>query len=98
MTAQTSPPPAGWLVLVNVFRSTFGFNTEEKHDEKNAGLKRGNSNWGNMNIVKSGNSYQRKYQNIKVGNCSSNKWGRWTCVVTYWFEKFMDVSTFVLYC
>ena len=38
-----------------------------------------------------------KYQNIKIANNSSIKWGSWTCVVTYWFEKIMDVSTFVLY-
>ena len=34
-----------------------------------------------------------KCQNIKVGNSSSIKWERWTCVVTYWFEKFKDIST-----
>ena len=38
-----------------------------------------------------------KYQNIKIANNSSIKWGRWTFVVSYWFEKIMDVSAFVLY-
>ena len=38
-----------------------------------------------------------KYQNIKIANNSSIKSGSWPCVVTYWFEKIMDVSTFVLY-
>ena len=38
-----------------------------------------------------------KYQNIKIANNISIKWGSRTCVVTYWFEKIMDVSAFVLY-
>ena len=25
------------------------------------------------------------------------KWERWTCVITYWFEKIIDISTFLLY-
>ena len=35
-------------------------------------------------------------ENVKIAN-NNIKWGSWTCVVTYWFEKIMDVSTFVLY-
>ena len=35
-----------------------------------------------------------KYQNIKIANNSSIKWGSWTCVVTYWFEKIMVVLYF----
>ena len=46
--------------------------------------------------MKSENSYQRKCQKIKIANNSSYKWGRCTCVVSYWFEK-MNVSTFVFY-
>ena len=38
-----------------------------------------------------------KYQNIKIANNSSIKWASWTCVVTYWFKKIMDISTFALY-
>ena len=38
-----------------------------------------------------------KYQDVKIANNISIKWGSWTCVVTYWLEKIMDVSTFVLY-
>ena len=34
-----------------------------------------------------------KYENIKITNNSSIKWGRWTCIVTNWFEKIMEVST-----
>ena len=47
--------------------------------------------------MKSENSYWRKCQNIKTASNSSIKWGRRTCVVTYWFEKILDISTFVLY-
>ena len=38
-----------------------------------------------------------KYQNIKIDNNSSIKWGSWACVLAYEFKKIMDVSTFVLY-
>ena len=38
-----------------------------------------------------------KYQNIKIANNNSIKWGSWICVVTYWFENIMDVSAFILY-
>ena len=38
-----------------------------------------------------------KYPNIKITNSRSIKWGSWTYFVTYWFEKIMDVSIFILY-
>ena len=79
---------------------TFWLRHRKKYDEKNACVQLGNSNWRNI-FVKSkdikGNFRILKYQNIKIANNSSIKWGSWTCVVTYWFEKIMDVSTFVLY-
>lgn len=34
---------------------------------------------------------------IKIAHNSCIKWGRWTWVVPYWFEKIMDVSNFVFY-
>ena len=37
-----------------------------------------------------------KYQNTKIDNNGSIKLWRWTCVVTWWFEKIIDISTFVL--
>ena len=43
-------------------------------------------------IVIKENVKTSKYQNIKVGNSGSNKWGRWTWVVTYWFKKFMEAQ------
>ena len=30
---------------------------KKKHDDKNTGVPRGNSNWGNMKFAKSENSY-----------------------------------------
>ena len=79
--------------------SVFGFDTEKKYDEKNACVQRGNSNCGNINFVKSESRYLKmsKYQNIKIAHNSCIKWGRWTWVVPYWFEKIMDVSNFVFY-
>ena len=78
-------------------RSLFGFDTEKKY-EKNACVQLGKSNWRNIS-EKQGQLLKKmsKYQNIKVANNSSIKWGSWTCVVTYWVKKIMDVSTFVLY-
>ena len=75
----------------------FWLRHRKKHDEKNACVQLGNSNW--RNTKKRGQLLKKmsKYQNIKIANNSSIKWGSWTCVVTYWFEKIMDVSTFVLY-
>ena len=85
---------ASWFsIRILSLRSLFGSDTEKKYDEKNACVQLGNSNWGNV-FVKSESNYLRKCQNIKIANNSSR---RWTCFVTYWFEKIMDVSTFVLY-
>ena len=56
----------------------------------------GPSLWKARTVIKK-NVKISKYQDIKIANNSSIKWGSWTCVVTYWFEKIMDVSTFVLY-
>ena len=33
----------------------------------------------------------------KIANNRSIKWGGWTCVVTFWFKKIMNLSTFVFY-
>ena len=57
-------------------------------------MKRGNSNWGKRGQLLKKVS---NYQNNKIANNSSIKWRRWTCFVTYWLEKIMDVSTFVFY-
>ena len=43
----------------------FGFDTEKKI-WKYTGLQRGNSNWGNINFVKSESSYYRKCQSIII--------------------------------
>ena len=76
---------------------TFWLRHRKKYDEKNACVQLGNSNWRNI-FVKSkdikGNFRILKYQNIKIANNSSIKWGSWTCVVTYWFEKIMAVLYF----
>ena len=84
-------------------RSPFGFNTEKKYDERNTGNYveiRIEETWTLLKakVVIKENLKTSKFQNIKVGNISSIKWGRWTCVVTYCFEKVMDISTFVLCC
>ena len=39
----------------------------------------------------------KKYQNIKIANNSNLRNWTWTCVVTDWFEKIMDVSNFVFH-
>ena len=37
-----------------------------------------------------------KYQNMKIANTAALN-GEDDVVVTYWFEKIMDISTFILY-
>ena len=75
----------------------FWLRHRKKHDGKNACVQLGNSNW--RNTKKRGQLLKKmsKYQNIKIANNNSIKWGSWICVVSYWFENIMDVSAFILY-
>ena len=73
-------------------RSLFGFDTEKNMMKRthvcNLEIRiEETSLWKARTVIK---------ENVKIAN-NNIKWGSWTCVVTYWFEKIMDVSTFVLY-
>ena len=73
-------------------RSLFYFNTEKKLMKSthvcNLEIRiEETSLWKARTVIK---------ENVKIAT-NNIKWGSWTWVVTYWFEKIMDVSTFVLY-
>ena len=95
-----------WLVLIASWfsikilslRLLFGFDTEKNMMERThvCNLETRIDEtflWKVRTVIKE----MSKYKNIKIDNNSSIKWGRWTCFVTHWFEKIMDVSNFVLY-
>ena len=84
MIGHTCYESVSWLELM----ASSAYNLEIRIEER--------SLWKARTVVKE-NVKMSKYQYIKIANNSSIKWGSWTCVVTYWFEKIMDVSTFVLY-
>ena len=78
-------------------RSLFGFDTEKNMKRTHVcnleNRIEETSLWKARAVIKE----NVKISNIKIANNSSIKWGSWTCVVTYWLEKIMDVSTLVLY-
>ena len=84
---------ASWFSInILSMRSLFYFNTEKKLMKSthvcNLEIRiEETSLWKARTVIK---------ENVKIAN-NNIKWGSWTCVVTYWFEKIMDVSTFVLY-
>ena len=82
-------------------RTLFGFDTEKSIMKRThvCNLEipiEETSSWKVRTVIKE-NVKISKYQDVKIANNSSIKWGSWTCVVTYWLEKIMDVSTLVLY-
>ena len=92
---------SGFSIKILSMRSLFGFDTEKNMMKRTHACYleiriEETSLWKTRTVIKE-NVKISKYQNIKIANNSSIKWGSWTCVVTYWFEKIMDVSTFVLY-
>ena len=93
---------ASWFsIKILSMGSLFGFDTEKNMMKRShvCNLKiriEETSLWKARTVIKE-NVKISKYQIIKIANNSKIKWGSWTCVVTYWFEKIMDVSAFVLY-
>ena len=90
---------ASWF-LINILsmRSLFGFDTEKNMMKRTHACYleiriEETSLWKTRAVINE-NIKISKYQNIKIANNSSIKWGSWTCVVTYWFEKIMDVLYF----
>ena len=73
-------------------RSLFGFDTEKNMKRThvcNLEIRiEETSLWKARTVIK---------ENVKIANNNNTKWGSRTCVVTYCFEKIMDVSTFVPY-
>ena len=96
---------SGFSIKILSMRSLFGIDTEKKtwwkgrmcatwkfELKKHLCEKRGQ-------LLKkiSKNIKISKYQNIKIANSSNLRNWTWTCLVTDWFEKIMDVSNFVFH-
>ena len=90
---------SGFSIKILSMRSLFGIDTEKKTWWKGRMCATWKFELKKHLCEKRGQLLKKisKYQNIKIANNSSMKWGSWICFVTYWLEKIMDVSTFVLY-